>query len=216
MPSVFARCRLLFSSCVATGVARRPRIGRRRLGAGDQSLDCVCRPAGGFRQVLRRVRNTVLRSQNGATPARRRWRFGQRISRRPAAHQHAIQRRLLGQPRNHAASDSLPGAGRFPRKCASSTTSTRTRGAAGAARRQGRRPRRDDPARHPGAGRVHDHDRRLPRLHGRGRERPGRPRRRGRPSTSPRSRSARASASATRATRSSSPSARAPRSRCPG
>ena len=38
-----------------------------------------------------------------------------------------------------------------------------------AARRQGDRARGDDPARDPRARRVHDHDRRLPRIHGRGR-----------------------------------------------
>ena len=37
-----------------------------------------------------------------------------------------------------------------------------------APRRQGRRPRRDDAARRPGARRLHDHDRRLPRVHGEG------------------------------------------------
>ena len=36
-----------------------------------------------------------------------------------------------------------------------------------AARRQGHRPGRDDAARRARSGRVHDHDRRLPRLHGR-------------------------------------------------
>ncbi len=36
-----------------------------------------------------------------------------------------------------------------------------------AARRQGHRSRRDDPARRPRARRLHDHDRRLPRVHGR-------------------------------------------------
>ena len=35
-----------------------------------------------------------------------------------------------------------------------------------AARRQGDRPRRDDAARHPRPRRLHDHDRRLPRVHG--------------------------------------------------
>ena len=90
------------------------------------------------------------------------------------------------------------------------------RGRPRAARRQGRRPRRDDAARRSRAVRLHDHDRRLPGLHG---ERPaaartGCPRRSS--STSTRSSSRPASASATRRTRCSSRSARAPRSRCPG
>ena len=42
----------------------------------------------------------------------------------------------------------------------------------GAARRQGRRARRDDGARGARAGRLHDHDRRVPRVHGRGRQVP--------------------------------------------
>ena len=53
-------------------------------------------------------------------------------------------------------------------------------GRPGAARRQGNRPRRDDRARRPRAGRVHDHDRRLPRLHGVRRRASGRARGRGR------------------------------------
>ena len=66
-----------------------------------------------------------------------------------------------------------------------------------AARRQGRRARRDDAARRARAGRVHDHDRRLPRLHGRGRRCRTGSRTRS-PSTSRGSRRRPASASATR------------------
>ena len=53
-------------------------------------------------------------------------------------------------------------------------------GRPGAARGQGRRARGDDRARRPGPGRLHDHDRRLPRLHGGRRRAPGRARGRGR------------------------------------
>ena len=45
-----------------------------------------------------------------------------------------------------------------------------------APRREGRRPRGDDRARRPGAGRIHDHDRGLPRVHAARRARPGRAR----------------------------------------
>ena len=85
-----------------------------------------------------------------------------------------------------------------------------------AARRQGDRARRDDRARRPRPGGLHDHDRRVPRVHGRRRRAAGRARGRGGASTSPRSRARRASASATRTIRCSSPSARAPPSRCRG
>ena len=90
------------------------------------------------------------------------------------------------------------------------------RGRTGAPRRQGRRPGRDDAARRPGPGRLHDHDRRLPRLHG---ERPaaaGRARR-GDRRASRRARAAdRQALRRLRTTRCSSRSAPAPRSRCPG
>ena len=84
-----------------------------------------------------------------------------------------------------------------------------------APRRQGDRPRRDDAARRPRAGRLHDHDRRVPRLHGRGRRAPTVSTTRW-PSTSRGSRSRPASASAIPRTRCSSRSAPARRSRCPG
>ena len=67
----------------------------------------------------------------------------------------------------------------------------------GAPRRQGDRARGDDRARRPRSGRLHDHDRRLPRLHG-GRQHASRTGSTPRwPSTSPRSRARPASASAT-------------------
>ena len=72
-----------------------------------------------------------------------------------------------------------------------------------AARRQGDRPGGDDAARRAGSRRVHDHDRRLPRLHARGRRCPTGSTTRSR-STSRASRSGPASASATTATRCSS------------
>ena len=53
--------------------------------------------------------------------------------------------------------------------CATSTPSTRRPGRPRAARREGRRARGDDRARHPGARGLHDHDRRLPRDHADGR-----------------------------------------------
>ena len=55
--------------------------------------------------------------------------------------------------------------------CAHDTVRIRLRRAVrrrpGASRRQGNRTRRDDPAGNPGARRLHDHDRRLPRVHAR-------------------------------------------------
>ena len=86
----------------------------------------------------------------------------------------------------------------------------------GAAGRQRRRARRDDPDRRSGPGRLHDHDRRLPRVHGRGKASPRRARGRDRRARRRGSRSAPARASATRAIRCSSPSAPVRRSRCRG
>ena len=90
------------------------------------------------------------------------------------------------------------------------------RGRARAARRQGDRARGDDGARRPRPGGLHDHHRRVPRVHDVERRAARRARGRGcRAHRLARGRR-RASGSATRTTRCSSPFARAPQSRCPG